>query len=224
MEVQPHRRGFLVAVIRRSRRSTHLVRVSAAACSAAAPPSGGDAEQPRLDVAAAVARAGCCLNGGVERQAHRRGLQVVRREVDPPGQRVGGNRPRVMPYGDHVPRRRRRRLCRREAHARRRPRGGDGELQTRPLQLLPLLLVRVLVAAERLRVGELAAAVLALVPPPVAAGRGRRGGRSRRRGRVRAAASAATVAPADRRVLRLSRVLLLVLRRLLLGDVEAEEL
>ncbi|CAD5196168.1 unnamed protein product [Musa acuminata subsp. malaccensis] len=54
------------------------------------------------------------------------------------------------------------------------------------LQPLPLLLVRVLVAAQRLRVGELAAAVLALVLPPVSSlshstsrrgsgGRGRRG-------------------------------------------------
>jgi hypothetical protein len=99
--------------------------------------------------------------------------------------------------------------------------GGRRGLQLRALELLPLLLVRVLVAAQRLRVGELAAAVLALVPPPVAGRRGRGRGGGRRRGGVRPPAAAAAVA-ARRRLLLLGRLRPQLV--LLLGDVEAEEL
>ncbi|KAL7001116.1 hypothetical protein U1Q18_002269 [Sarracenia purpurea var. burkii] len=81
------------------------------------------------------------------------------------------------------------RSCRSE-EVRRRSEGGDNRvshvnggapagLQLGSLQLLPLLLVGVLVAAQRLGVGEFAAAVLALVLPAVrrrkSAGVGRHG-------------------------------------------------
>jgi hypothetical protein len=106
------------------------------------------------------------------------------------------------------------------------PASGRGRgLQLRALELLPLLLVRVLVAAQRLRVGELAAAVLAFVPPPVGAGRRGRGGGGGGRGR-RVGPSA--VVTARRRLLWLScfrlRRRLRTQLVLLLGDVEAEEL
>jgi hypothetical protein len=144
----------------------------------------------------------------------------ARGEVDPArGPRVGAAEEvlRRREGGDH-------RVGARVERAARDAAGSRGRgLQLRALELLPLLLVRVLVAAQRLRVGELAAAVLALVPPPVAAGRRGGGGRG---GRVGPAAASDTVGARRRRLLRVGLRLHLRHHRLmvvLLGDVETEE-
>lgn len=110
--------------------------------------------------------------------------------------------------------------------------GSGSGLQLGALELLPLLLVRVLVSPERLRVGELAAAVLALVPPPgcrfspAASRRGRRCRGRRGRGRVRTPGTASASAERPVLVVWLGGLGLIHLIVLLLlgGEVEAEEL
>lgn len=90
------------------------------------------------------------------------------------GRRGSGN---VDPGGSRRSRRRNHDGARRSEEVRRRSEGGDDRipsvrnggvsagLELGPLQLLPLLLVGILVAAEGLGVGEFPAAVLALVLP-----------------------------------------------------------